>query len=188
MNGLYRALIALSTVVPISISYVFVFADSLIEQFPAELVSWCSSYADPVVWLLVVATVANLAIGKIEVWLLICFAKVVGPSPIKVKSIKVIGSDSLLGYLPYVLPLFFTQPEAQGATGWIAGGLFLIVLAWTSMTIPFSPLLRVCGLYFYEAELEDGKTVTLLVANKRLHPLKLNRAAVVSQFCRFGLR
>lgn len=188
MNGLYRALIALSTVVPISISYVFVFADSLIKLFPAELVAKCSAYADPVVWLLVVATAANLVIGKIVVWLLICFAKFVGSSPIKVKSIKVIGADGLLGYLPYVLPLFFTQPEAQGTAGWIAGGLFLIILAWTSMTIPFSPLLRVCGLHFYEAELEDGKTVTLLVTNRRLRPLKLTRAAVVSQFCRFGLR
>lgn len=188
MNGLYRALIALSTVIPISISYVFVFADSLVDLFPLGLIAWCSDYADPVLWLLAFATIANLVAGKIAIWVLIYFAKVVGPSPIKVRSVKLIGSDGLLGYLPYVLPLFFAQPEAQGATGWGVGGLFLVVLAWTSMTIPFSPLLRVCGLRFYEAELEDGNTVTLLMTNERLHPLKLNRAAVISQFCRFGLR
>ena len=80
------------------------------------------------------------------------------------------------------------QGDMQGALGWLIGAVALYVLSFASMTIPFSPLLSLWGLRFYEASLADKTTVTLLIRGPRMSPLKLKGAAWISDFCVYGLR
>lgn len=185
MNGLYRGLIALATVLPISIPYAYVFIEKLLDLLP-ESVRWRVDE-----WILVGAWMAlifigNYLVGRLIVWVLRYFARRATEEPINVKTAKPLGADCLMGYLPYVLPLFFTQTDAQGAMGWLFGGIVLWGLSWSSMTIPYSPLLRICGLRFYEAGLASGMTVTLLIQNSRISPFRLKSAVFISESCRYG--
>lgn len=56
------------------------------------------------------------------------------------------------------------------------------------MTIAFSPLLRICGLRFYEVVFSDGETATLLIDDFRLRPKSIEYAAKISDSCFYGLR
>lgn len=115
-------------------------------------------------------------------------ARKIGGHPVCIKSVKELGTDSLLAYLPYVLPLFIVQGERQEPLGWLLGGVLLLLLSWASMTIAFSPLLRICGLRFFEATLPDGVIITILIRDQKLRPLKLKEAATISDNCFYGLK
>ena len=86
--------------------------------------------------------------------------------------------------------LFSFMGEAES---YVLGGvlqvgiLFLLCLSWASMTISFSPLLRVLGVKFFEVGLEDGKVVTLLIGDK-LRPLHVSRVVVISDSCFYGVK
>lgn len=189
MNKFYRALIALSAVLPLSIPFAFLFSDEWSNDLRTLLPSVLFKvFAPEVLWILFIV-VFNVAIG----FSMVEFLKYLGnnfltQSPIKVQSIKLLGGDSMMGYLPYVLPLFITQSNMQPVLGWIVGALVLFVLAYQSSTIPYSPLLKVCGLKFFEATLADGRTVILLVHRGiKKNPLRLAIGADVSKFCIFGV-
>lgn len=186
MNGLYRGLIALATVLPISIPYAYVFIEKLLDLIP-ESVRWRVDE-----WILVGAWMAvifigNYLVGRLIVWVLRVCVRYTEPRAIRVRTAKPLGADCLMGYLPYVLPMFVTQSDAQGMAGWLLGLMLLWVLSWTAMTIPYSPLLRLCGLRFYEVELESGMTVTLLIDNRKITPFRLKSAAYISESCRYGI-
>lgn len=190
MNACYRALVALSAVIPLSIPFVYIFAESLIANIPRSVVDALGTwpFLNLTAVLVFLMAVCNFALGKVIVWCLDCVARKIGSEPIRVEAVKLLGGGSLLGYLPYVLPLFIMQGDMQGALGWLIGAVALYVLSFASMTIPFSPLLSLCGLRFYEASLADKTTVTLLIRGPRMSPLKLKGAAWISDFCVYGLR
>ncbi len=188
MNGVYRALISLATVLPISIPFVYVFADDLARIFPKPVIVCVSQIMDFSVFLVFLAIVVNCLIGFAFIWILEYFASLAGARPVKVETVRVLGADSILGYLPYVLPLFISQDDTQGLIGWLIGCCILFILSWVSTTIAFSPLLRLCGLQFYEVGLADGTTVTLLIRGARLRPLRLKAAVYISEYCIYGIR
>ena len=190
MNAWYRALVALSTVIPLTIPFAYIFAKPLMAGFPECVQAEVSAlpFINLTGVLVLLTVVVNLFLGKAIVYWLDRVARKIGDEPIKVEAIKLLGGDSLMGYLPYVLPLFIMQSDMQGALGWIVGAVALFVLSWASMTIPFSPLLRICGLRFYEATLADKTTVTLLIRSPVLTPMRLKGGAWISDFCVYGLR
>lgn len=188
MNNFYRALISLATVFPLSITFSYLYASWMSEWLPEVFVNWIKAYISLQLFFVLVACVVNLLIGWLILKYLSYVANKIGGRPMKIVSVKELGTDSLLAYLPYVLPLFIVQGDRQEPTGWLLGACLLLVLSWASMTIAFSPLLRICGLRFFEAGLEDGKTVTLLIRNKKLRPLKLREVAVISDCCFYGLK
>ena len=187
MNSLYRALVSLATVLPISIPYVYVFSDQIHALiFTGENAHKVGDMFPVIAVLITVA--ANFLIGLAIIKFLDVVAHQISERPVKIQTVKVLGSDSLMGYLPYVLPLFISQDDMQGAIGWIIGGIILLILSWVSMTVAFSPLLRLCGLQFYEAQLADGTIATLLVKDRKIRPLKLKAAAYISSYCIYGIR
>lgn len=187
MNSLYRALGSLATVLPISIPYVYVFSNQIYALIFTE--EGGQSVCDVFPLIAVLATVvANFLLGLAIIKFLDMVAHKISERPVKIETVKVLGADSLMGYLPYVLPLFITQDDMQGAIGWIIGVVILLVLSWVSMTIAFSPLLRLCGLQFYEVQLADGTIATLLVKDQKIRPLKLKAAAFISNYCIYGIR
>lgn len=186
MNGLYRGLIALATVLPISIPYAYVFIEDLLDLIP-ESVRWQVDEGWLIGAWMVLIFIGNYLVGWGIVWVLKKCVKYTEPRTIRVKTAKPLGADCLMGYLPYVLPMFVVQSDAQGMAGWLLGLGLLWLLSCTSMTIPYSPLLRLCGLRFYEAELESGMTVTLLIDNRKITPFRLKSAAYISESCRYGI-
>lgn len=188
MNDLYRAIVSLATVFPLSITFTYLYADWIVEQLPSQLteslvdVNWLR-------FLLVLAVIIlNLCIGFGAVGFLKFLSGKIDVAPVRVNSYKELGSDSILSYLPYVLPLFMGSGESLDPGGWILGLLLLLSLSWISMTIAFSPLLRICGLRFYEVVFSDGETATLLIDDFRLRPKSIEYAAKISDSCFYGLR
>ena len=193
MNPLYRALMALATVIPLSIPLGYIYINNVFFNVYAEkewfvTLSFGLSKQYFIIIMMVLILIMNIIIGFLMVYFLDFVAKDIGKEPVRVESIKLLGGDSLMGYLPYVLPLFITENTMQGIMGWAIGIVALYLLAWSSATIAFSPLLRICGLRFFEATLSDNTTVTLLIRNKEIQPLKLKSAAWISEFCIYGLR
>lgn len=188
MNTFYRAIVSLATVFPIGITYVFVFAGELEKLFPEEFVCLVERFVAFPVFLVLLAVFSNLILGFAVVWFLGFVAHKISERPVKIEGIKLLGSDSLLSFLPYVLPLFVSEDGMQGLAGWVIGGLLLLLLSWTSMTISFSPLLRVCGLQFYEAQLADGNVVTLLIKKPKLIPMRIKAVSYITDYCVYGIR
>ena len=186
MNGIYRGLIALATVLPLTLPFAYMFSGSVLDFLP-EAVYWTFSRTTWDAILMAVVAGGNYSAGKAILWLLRRYAKTVSPEPISVNAVRGMGDDSLLAYLPYVLPFFVVQPESQNWVGWAFGIVMLWGLAWAAMTIPFSPLLRICGLRYYEAELKDGTTVTLLIEGRKIRPLRLKSVVFVTEFCKYGV-
>lgn len=188
MNSLYRAIIALSTVIPLTIPFAFVFSDVWKDDL-IDILPQCCLWVDPVIVGLIIVVVLNAVIGYVMVAFLDWLAnEYLGSNPVHVESVKMLGGDSMMGYLPYVLPLFITQSQMQPLLGWVVGAIVLLLLSLLSSTIPFSPLLKVCGLQFYEAELSDKRIVTLLIRDKTLRPLRLKKSVMISDFCIYGVR
>lgn len=187
MNSLYRALVSLATVLPISIPYVYVFSNQIHALIFTEEHTCLVGDMFPVIAVLVTVA-ANFLMGWLITRFLNSVAHRISERPVRVETVKVLGADSLMGYLPYVLPLFITQDDLQGAIGWFIGGIILLLLSWVSMTVAFSPLLRLCGLQFYEVQLADGTIATLLLKDQKLRPLKLKAAAFISDHCIYGIR
>jgi len=187
MNRLYRAVIGLATVLPITIPLAYVFAPQLSRLLPDCWVACLAGVVDVALIMTLVAIVFNAVVGWSFVWFLGYVAHRRGGSPVSVLTVKPLGTDSLLGYMPYVLPFFITQGELQGPVGYGLGLLALMALSWASVAITFSPLLRLCGLYFYEVQLADKSIATLLIRKKQLNPAKIKSAAVISDYCYYGL-
>lgn len=188
MNNLYRALISLATVFPLSITFSYLYADWLLDSLPECGANLIEEHFPPRLFFVFCACALNFILGKIILSYLEYVAKGLDRHPIKINSIKELGTDSLLAYLPYVLPLFIDQGEHQEPMGWLLGAVLLLILSWASMTIAFSPLLRICGMRFFEATLPDGITVTVLIRDPRLRPLKLREASTISESCLYGLK
>lgn len=185
MNKLYRAFIALSTILPISLPFSFVFSDTWVIYLPSFMVTGTSN--DQILFIVYVAF-ANLLVGKlIALFLTKTALKYLRRNNVRINSVKLLGGDSMMSYLPYVLPLFITQSNMQPLIGCLIGAILLLLLAFCSSTIPFSPLLKMCGIQFYEVELADHRVVTLLIGNKNIQPLKVSKAAVISDFCLYGV-
>lgn len=182
MNNLIRALMALTTVLPISIPFAFLFSKSIFRTFGLDEV--CGPVAGTAIAIVAIIFL-NLLVGFCCVWLICFIADRSDKRTIKVLSVKPLGGDSLLVYLPYILPLFLIPTGDIDWLGWCLGGALLFVLAWSSMTIPFSPLLKVCGLSFYEASLADRRVITMLVP-KHQEPLEVKIASRITDFCMFG--
>ena len=187
MNNCYRALISLSTILPVCISFSYVYADWVVDIFPLGLRKWMEAYFSVKLFCVVVAIAVNVGVGVFIRDCLRWFSKKSCPISVKIKTTRELGGDALLIYLPYVLPFFMTQSEGQEPLGWLLGILFLLCLSWASMTISFSPLLRVLGVKFFEVGLEDGKVVTLLIGDK-LRPLHVSRVVVISDSCFYGVK
>lgn len=188
MKNLYRTIICLSTVLPISIPFSYIFSEEIQAKFPSFFIGLLGEPLSPV-WVIVFAVIAlNLFIGRGMVALLRAYENFAGSYPIEVQRAKEMGADSLMMYLPYVLPLFLTQTGAQGPFGWLLGFFLLFSLSWASMTISYSPLLRICGVRFFEVDLLDKRTVVLLVTEADVDPMKIKRAVCVSLFCRIGVK
>lgn len=184
MNNFYRAMVALSTVIPLTIPFAFIFA----EHWQVALSVYCPEYFNPVFVGVTLVALANWVVGYAMVWILDIIAnRKLGRNVIRVESVRLLGGDSMMGYLPYVLPLFITQSNMQPIIGWVIGAVVLLLLALLSSTIPFSPLLKICGLQFYEAQLADCRTVTLLIRNKKLRPLRLKKGVSISDYCIYGV-
>lgn len=189
MNSFYRALISLAAVFPISIPYAYMFsADIEYLLLPEAFYDILPGWFDIELAIVLAVVAINIIVGYVVVWALGAIAGMIGDRPVKVLSVKLSGSDSLLGYLPYVLPLFVTQPEVQNGLGWAVGVFLLFVIAWASGSITFSPLLNICGLRFYEVQFAGGYSATLLIKGKILKPLELKSAAKISDSCFYGLR
>lgn len=187
MNSLYRSIVALSTVIPLTIPFSFVFSKHWREPLSQILPKFCL-WIDPVIVGLTLVVFANVVIGYLMVQFLDCLANsYLGPNPIKVERVRILGGDSMMGYLPYVLPLFITESQLQPLLGWGLGAIVLLLLALLSSTIPFSPLLKICGMQFYEAELADRRVVTLLIKDKTLRPLRIKKSVRISEFCIYGV-
>lgn len=188
MNNFFRALISLCTVLPLSITFSYLYADWLWSRLPK---SWCEligSHVDYRLFLVSITCILNVLIGKSALLFLNSVAhKHLDVRPISIISIKELGSDSLLAYLPYVLPLFIVQGDSQGVTGWLLGTFLLFILSWVSMSVAFSPLLRLLGLRFFEANLEEKRSVILLVKGSCIEPLEVSSAATITDNCYYGL-
>lgn len=185
MNRLYRAFIALSTILPISVPFSFVFSDIWVGYLPSFMITGTSH--DQILFIVYIA-IANLLLGKLIALALINIAlKYLRRNNVRINSVKQLGGDSMMSYLPYVLPLFITQSNMQPLIGCLIGAILLLLLAFCSSTIPFSPLLKMCGIQFYEVELADHRVVTLLTGDKNIQPLKVSKAAVISDFCLYGV-
>ncbi len=188
MNAGYRALISLTTVLPLSITFSYLYAGELerffygIEFYREDLPVYVRLF-----WVFEVS-IFNAVAGAVVVQFLKIFARKSGKRPVRVTSVKELGGDALLSYMPYVLPLFVAQSENQAMMGWGIGFVLLFLLSWSSMTVSFSPLLRLCGVRFFEATLVDGKVVTLLIDNEEVRPLALQSAVKVSDNCYYGLK
>ena len=188
MNDIYRAIISLATVFPLSITFTYLYADWIVEQLPSQLTASLIDVNYLQFLLVFVVIVLNLCIGLGIVRFLRFLSGKIGVAPVRVNSYKELGSDSILSYLPYVLPLFIGSGESLDPGGWALGLLLLLSLSWISMTIAFSPLLRICGLRFYEVVFSDGETATLLIDDLRLRPKSIDCAAKISDSCFYGLR
>lgn len=188
MNAGYRALISLTTVLPLSITFSYLYAGELesffcgVEFYREDLPIYVRLF-----WVFEVS-IFNALAGAVVVQFLKIFARKSGKRPVKVSCVKELGGDALLSYMPYVLPLFVAQSENQAMMGWGIGFVLLFLLSWSSMTVSFSPLLRLCGVRFFEATLVDGKVVTLLIDNEEVRPLALKCAVKVSDNCYYGLK
>lgn len=187
MNNLYRAIVSLATVFPLSITFTYLYADWIAERLPFELAAILQNDNFLKISLVFAVIVLNLCFGIGTVKFLKYLSRKIDVAPVKVNSNKELGADSILSYLPYVLPLFMGSGERLDLGGWILGLLLLISLSWISMTIAFSPLLRICGLRFFEVEFADGETATLLVDSLCLRPKSVDRAAKISDSCFYGV-
>lgn len=187
MNSLYRSMIALSTVLPLTIPFAFVFADKWVDPL-LELFPGIFCVVNPIIAGIAFVVFLNWVFGVILVHVLDTIAcNYLGKDPIKVESVRMLGGDSMMGYLPYVLPLFISQSSMQPVIGWVIGAFVLLILALLSSTIPFSPLLKICGLQFFEVELADRRVVTLLIRNRKLRPLRLKKGVAITDFCVYGV-
>lgn len=188
MNNFYRALISLGTVFPLTITFSYLYANWLLDLLPYSWSNVIESYINVKLLFVLLACVLNIVWGKSTVLALNWMArKYLDSRPVGIGSIKELGSDSLLAYLPYVLPLFIAPGESQDVVGWLFGSVFLFILSWASMTITFSPLLRLSGLRFFEATLLDKTCVTLLIYKDDIRPLNVTRVATISNSCYYGL-
>ena len=186
MNNLYRSLISLATVFPLSITFSYLYSDWLLSLLPDVVSHFLEAHLNAQLVFVLCAVVFNYALGQIILIYLGWVATKLDRLPVKLTSVKELGTDSLLAYLPYVLPLFMIQGDRQEPTGWLLGGILLLILSWASMTIAFSPLLRICGMRFFEATRPDGTTV--LIKNPSLRPLRLTEASSISDNCLYGLK
>lgn len=188
MNNLYRSLISLATVFPLSITFSYLYSDWLLSLLPDVVSHFLEAHLNAQLVFVLCAVVFNYALGQIILIYLGWVATKLDRLPVKLTSVKELSTDSLLAYLPYVLPLFMIQGDRQEPTGWLLGGILLLILSWASMTIAFSPLLRICGMRFFEATRPDGTTVTVLIKNPSLRPLRLTEASSISDNCLYGLK
>lgn len=187
MNRCLRTLISLTTVLPLSITFTYLYAGVLFEKFPVWLRFDFLSVENVRVILTVLVASLNHFLGALILLFLKYFTRKAGERVIKVTSVKELGGDALMSYMPYVLPLFIIQGESQEMMGWFVGFCLLFCLSWSSMTISFSPLLRLCGLRFYEAVLVDGKIVILLIGDENVRPLWVKSAVTISDSCLYGV-
>ena len=149
MNNFHRSLISLATVFPLSITFSYLYAEWLLSLMPNQVSRLVETYLNVQIFFVLCAVFLNYALGQLILRYLGFVAKKLDRCPVKLTSVKELGTDSLLAYLPYVLPLFMVQGDRQEPMGWLIGGILLLILSWASMTIAFSPLLRICGMRFF---------------------------------------
>lgn len=187
MNRCLRTVISLTTILPLSITFTYLYAGMLFDEIPVCQRFDFLSKTYVRIGLTVIVAVLNYGSGVLSLLFLKYFSRIAGEREIRVTSMKELGGDALMSYMPYVLPLFVIQGESQEIAGWLVGFCLLFVLSWSSMTISFSPLLRLCGLRFYEVTLSDGRMVTLLIGDKKIRPLRVKSAVTISDSCLYGV-
>ncbi len=187
MNDAYRTIVSLATVLPLSITFAYLYACDIARLLPNSSF-YLQHFNCFKLCLILLVVCLNVCIGHLMVKKLQVSGDDLDIEDIRVCSFKELGTDSILSYLPYVLPLFIGAGQTLDLGGWILGLILLFLLSWISMTISFSPLLRICGLRFYEVVLANGSAATLLVGDPCLRPKKITTAVRMTESCYYGVK
>ncbi len=129
---------------------------------------------------------ANIVAGWIYIFFLDFMSNKLEQDKLIIKSIKPLGTDSPLIYLSYILPLFFSENNSVETSAIILAIALIWITGLSSNSLLFSPLLKICGLSFYEAELSDKRIITLVAKNK-VDELNITLGVRISKFCYFGV-
>ena len=169
MNRIILLFMTLFCILPISIPYAYIL----------------SSEDEKLLWTLGIF-VANIAAAWLYIKFLNFISNKLEQDKLIIKSIKPLGTDSPLIYFSYILPLFFSENNSIDTSAVILAIILVLFTGLSSNSLLFSPLLKICGLSFYEVELSDKRTITLVVKNK-IDGLNITVGARISKFCYFGV-
>lgn len=95
MNNLYRAIVSLATVFPLSITFTYLYADWIAERLPFELAAILQNDNFLKISLVFAVIVLNLCFGIGTVKFLKYLSRKIDVAPVKVNSYKELGADSI---------------------------------------------------------------------------------------------